>query len=280
MFAQLEEVNTKIKPFSVRTAAKIWADEHTSQKMLAFHFDDNLNAASRSTSFINRSVSWIVTHFNLGKDSKVIDFGCGPGLYTTQLAKFGANITGIDFSNHSLDYAKQLAKKEKVSVKYLCEDYLKIKIKGKYDLIIMIMCDYCALAPDERKTLLDKFHSLLNKNGVILLDVCSLESYKKVSTQSSYEKNMLDGFWSKDPYYAFLNIDTYEKEKISLDKYTIIKKDSIDKVYYWVQYFNLDMLSKELNESNLKIDEYYSDVAGSPWDEKSDEFAVVIRKQS
>lgn len=280
MFKLLEEINTKIKPFSVTTAAKIWADEHTSQKMLAFHFNDTVNAASRSTDFMNSSVSWIATHFNLGESSKVIDFGCGPGLYTTRLAKFGAKVTGIDFSNYSLNYAKQLAKDENVNVEYLCEDYLQADIKGKYDLIIMIMCDYCALAPQERKKLLTKFHSILNKDGAILLDVCSLEGYKKISTQSSYEKNMLDGFWSKDPYYAFLNIDTYDKEKISLDKYTIIKKDTIDKVYYWVQYYDQSMLSKELNQSNFEIDEYYSDVAGTPWNKNSDEFAVVLRKKS
>lgn len=246
--------------------------------MFAYHFDDSVNAVSRSATFMNNSVASMAAHFNLGKDSKVIDFGCGPGLYTTRLAKFGAQVTGIDFSKHSLDYAKKLAKTENVDVKYLCEDYLEVELEEKYDLIILIMCDYCALAPQQRKKLLDKFHSILNKNGKVLLDVCSLEGYKKVSTEAKYEKNMLNGFWSKDPYYGFLNIDKYDKEKITLDKYTIVKNDTIDRVYYWVQYYDQAALSKEFAQSGFKINEYYSDVAGTPWSENSDEFAVVAIK--
>ena len=248
--------------------------------MLAYHFDDTVNAASRSSTFINASIAWIITHFNITKNSKIIDFGCGPGLYTTKLAKFGADVTGIDFSKHSIAYAQELAKAENVVVNYHCEDYLQAEIEEKFDLIIMIMCDYCALAPDERKQLLQKFHSLLKKDGAILLDVCSFQGYKNVKQKASYEKNMLNGFWSEKPYYAFLNIDKYDDEKISVDKYTIFKEDgSRDEVYYWVQYFSKEKLAQELAQSQFIVSEYYSDVAGTPWSDSSEEFAVVIRKK-
>ena len=59
--------------------------------------------------FINRSVEWIAAAFNIGTDSKIADFGCGPGLYTERLAKCGANVTVIYVSIRSIEYAMDLA---------------------------------------------------------------------------------------------------------------------------------------------------------------------------
>jgi len=37
MFEELERINARPKPFEFYTASDLWADEHTSEKMLAFH---------------------------------------------------------------------------------------------------------------------------------------------------------------------------------------------------------------------------------------------------
>jgi 2-polyprenyl-3-methyl-5-hydroxy-6-metoxy-1,4-benzoquinol methylase len=68
-----------------------------------------IDASSRNTGFIKRSVEWIVSRFEVDKNSEIADFGCGPGLYTNLLAERGAMVTGIDFSENSLKYAKQTA---------------------------------------------------------------------------------------------------------------------------------------------------------------------------
>ena len=57
----------------------------------------------KQSSSIDRSVEWIASRFNIDRDSTIVDFGCGPGLYTPRLAKRGANVTGIDFSGRSIE---------------------------------------------------------------------------------------------------------------------------------------------------------------------------------
>jgi len=52
-------------------------------------------------------------------------------------------VTGVDFSHNSLEY----------------------------DLITMIMCDYTALSPMQRKKLLGIFCRILKPGGSIILDV-------------------------------------------------------------------------------------------------------------
>ena len=112
MFEELENINVRPEPFEFYTASELWTDEHTSQKMLTYHLNDDVDLSSRNAAFINRSVEWIGRHFEVRAGTKIADFGCGPGLYTTRLAKMQADVTGIDFSKSSIQYAQQAAKKE------------------------------------------------------------------------------------------------------------------------------------------------------------------------
>ena len=102
MFEELERINERPEPFQFYTASDLWTDEHRSKQMLSFHLNEAVDVSSRNAEFINRSVKWIVSEFNIGRDSNIADFGCGPGLYATRLAKSGANVTGIDFSKRSI----------------------------------------------------------------------------------------------------------------------------------------------------------------------------------
>jgi len=278
MFQELEEINRRPVPFESYTASELWTDEHTSKQMLAFHLNENIDVASRRAAFIDRSVDWIVSRFGVSKDTKVADFGCGPGLYAARLARKQAKVTGIDFSKRSIQYAIEDAERSGLSIRYVNENYLDFETEDRFDLVLMIMCDFCALSPEQRKQMLGKFHKLLNPSGHVLLDVYSLASFEQREEIAKYEWNLLDGFWSPNKYYGFLNTFKYEKEKVVLDKYTIVEADRLRTVYNWLQYFDPDAINVEFVESGFKVDELYSDVAGSIFDAKAGEFAVVARK--
>ena len=158
------------------------------------------------------------------------------------------------------------------------QNYLEYETEDRYDLIIMIMCDFCALGPQQRKVLLSKFSNLLRPGGAVLLDVYSLEAFAGRKEQAVYEANLLDGFWSPNKYYGFLNTIKYEEEKVVLDKYTIIEPARTRTVYNWLQYFTTDSLKREFEDNGLKVEEYYADVAGKEFRQESFEFAIVARK--
>ena len=278
MFKELKEINTRSEPFQFYTADELWTNEHTSKKMLEYHLNESIDAASRNKSFIDKSVEWIVSHFGVNKNTEVADFGCGPGLYTTMLAEKGAVVTGIDFSKNSLQYAKQVADKKGLDINYVQTNYLDFETTNSFDLIIMIMCDFCALSPAQRTKLLSKFKSLLKPGGSVLLDVYSMNSFKQKEESANYELNQLDGFWSPEDYYCFVNTFKYEKEKVILDKYTIIEESRMRTVYNWLQFYSLDSLRNEFEENGLKIEEIYSDVAAKAFTSESTEIAIVARK--
>lgn len=279
MFDQLEEINSRPKPFEFYTAEKLWTDEHTSKKMLNYHLDDSVDLASRRKEFITKSVNWIVSYFHIGTDTSIADFGCGPGLYTTLFAETLADVTGIDFSSRSIQYAKQIADQKALNITYYQQNYLDFDTKKRFDLITMIFCDYCALSYSQRKTLLAKFHTLLKPGGSVLLDVHSLNSFNSRDETAIYERNQLDNFWSPDNYYGFLNTFKYDKEKITLDKYTIVEETRTRVVYNWLQYFSLESLKAEFEEIGFEVVNIFSDVAGSVFYTESPDIAIVAKKK-
>ena len=278
MFEELEKFNQRPEPFQYYTASDLWTDEHTSKQMLSYHLNEDVDVSSRNAEFIKRSVEWIVAQFNIGNETRIADFGCGPGLYATALAKHGANVTGIDFSKRSIDYAKEVAAREQLNINYLNQNYLEFDAEEQFDLVVMIMCDFCVLSPTQRKMLLNKFHSMLKPGGSVLLDVNSLSAFEQREESATYELNQLNGFWSPNKYYGFVNTFKYDEEKVILDKYTIIEPERTREVYNWFQYFTPEDLEKEFVEAGFSIKDLYSDVAGSPYDQKNSEFAVIARK--
>lgn len=278
VFKELQEINSRPIPFQFYTADELWANEHTSQQMLEYHLNESIDVSSRNRRFIERSVEWIVSHFGVGKKTAIADFGCGPGLYTTRLAERGANVCGIDFSKNSLEYAKQVASQKKLEINYVHTNYLDFETAQKFDLITMIMCDFCVLSPSQRKTMLSKFYSFLEPGGAVLLDVYSLNSFDQKEESAAYEFNQLNGFWSPRDYYCFVNTFKYHKEKVTLDKYTIVEESQTRVVYNWLQHFSKDTLRDEFEDNGFTVEGFYSDVAGTPYAHGSNEIAIIARK--
>ena len=278
MFKKLKEINSRPGPFEFYTADELWTNKYTSKQMLAYHLNESVDVSSRKVEFIDRSVEWIVSNFGVDGNSQIADFGCGPGLYSSRLAKKGAKVTGIDFSENSIRYAREAAEELALNINYIHANYLDFNTPERFDLIIMIMCDFCALSTEQRKLMIKKFDSFLKPGGSVLLDVYSLKSFDQKVESASYELNQLNNFWSPEDYYCFVNTFKYEEEKVTLDKYTIIEESRTRTVYNWLQHFSKESLQVEFEENGFKVEGFYSDVAGSSFDPETAEIAVVAKK--
>ena len=277
MFELLKQINRRPALFECYTADALWTDEHTAGEMLKYHLNEDLAMASRTGAFIERSVTWLQSRFAIGAATRVADFGCGPGLYTARLAALGAQVTGIDFSANSLGYARQEATRRRLAVDYQQQNYLEFASDKRFDLITLIMCDFCALSPEQRRQLLGIFRAHLAEGGAVVLDVYSLASYRQRQEFAGYEHRQLNGFWAAGDYYGFLNTFKYDDEKVVLDKYTIVEATRTREVCNWLQYYSLEALTREFAESGFTIREVFADAAGAPYREDGPEFAVVAQ---
>lgn len=279
MFHKLERINERPAVFSQMTVADLWTDPHISEGMLRFHLDGSVDVSSHKTEFIEAAVSWIREAFQLTDGSRVLDLGCGPGLYASRLARAGADVTGIDFSSRSIAYAREAAAKDGLPATYVNEDYLAWQPEGRFDLVMMIMRDYCAIGLDRRRVLLDKIERLLAPQGAFVFDVDSLVALEARTESAWYAPAPEGGFFSASPYFEFLASFVYSEERVFLEKHVIVEAERTRALYDWVQHFSPESLATELGESGLEIASVLGDVTGRAFDPQAGEFAVVARRQ-
>lgn len=278
MFNSLEQINARPKPFSVYSAEDLWADPHTSERMLAFHLDGEVNLASRTTEFIRRSLDWLATQIDVDNGASVLDLGCGPGLYSNALARRGARVVGIDFSERSIHYARKTAPAEPIRPVYIHQDYLEAPIEGTFDLVLMAMCDFCVLSPTQRSSLLGRVQSALAPNGRFVFDVYGLRSLQERTETVMYAPQLMDGFWAPNPYHGFLHTFVYKSERVTLDKYEIIESTRTRTIYNWLQYYDVPSLSRELASSGLRVEEACGDLTGTELTPDPTEFCAVATR--
>ena len=126
--------------------------------------------------------------------------------------------------------------------------------------------------------LLRILHESLKDDGAILFDVPSLAAFARREEGTEYGENLMAGFRAAGPYYGFRHSFKYEEEKLALDKYTIVEPSRTWEVYNWAQYFDPESLAREVDAAGLRVIETYVDVAGGPYREDADQFAVVAVK--
>ena len=269
-------------PFGVETVRELWTDPYTSKQMLRFHLDDEVNAASRKKSFIDRSVQWILDEFSLGEGSAVIDFGCGPGLYTPALGRNCLQVTGVDFSARSLDYAREKAAEEGHPVEYHLCDYLDYQPRKLYDAALLIMGDYCAMSFEKRLRFLRMVRTALKPGGFFLFDLFSLSRFSRLRETWTFRYSPGEGFWSGKPYYEFFHRVLYREQGIVLEKYVIIEAGRSRVIYNWLEHFSPEKLKRELAMASFVPVHFWGSVAGDSYRAGDDEFAVmaVTRRQA
>lgn len=278
LFRLLEAIGRRPAVFSRSTTEALWASPETSEMLLRFHLDGGIDVASRRTETIERSVDWIAATFDLGAGRRVIDLGCGPGLYTNRLARTGARVTGIDLSPRSIEHARATAAEAGLEVEHVVGDYLSMgPVGGPFDLALMIMCDYCALDPDRRSRLLRRVTELLRPGGAFLFDVYSLALFATWEEDVAYGPALMDGFWSPRPYHGFLHTFRYDAERVALEKYVIVEADRWSEHYHWFQHFDPTSLERELAANGLRGERVLGDVTGADYDAEAPEFAVIAR---
>ena len=277
MCYNLSQINNRPRPWEFHTSDMLWTDTHIAKQMMSYHLNETVDAASRNHAFIKDSVTWMTNRFSIGEGECVADFGCGPGLYTLPLAQTGARVTGIDFSENSLRYARERATEQGIDINYTMQDYLDYETEQKFDLIIMIMCDFCALSPAQRGTILRKFRRLLKPSGSVVLDVYTTHWFWQKQEAATYEHNHMNGFWSADDYYTFVNSFKYDSEQLVLDQYTVIEASRTRMIYNWQQTYSRESLMHEFTENGLNIREWYADVAGRKYDPHATEMAIIAQ---
>jgi SAM-dependent methyltransferase len=229
----------------------LWTDNYISKNMLTAHLDLDSDAASRNLETIKKTVKWIKA--KIPENGRILDLGCGPGLYTTSLARKGYSVTGIDISQNSISYARKRAVEEGLRIDFFCKDYLQEDIGTGYDVVIFIYCDFGALIPSEQKVILNKIYNSLNENGVFIFDV--FQSGLCKTKKEKRDWHYMDGgdFWSEKPHLLLEEVKHFSKQKAWGTRTVIIENKETIEYITWDNYYTINMITKFLKENNFQV---------------------------
>ncbi len=271
------EISTKPKPYSPGTA-QMWTDEYISTQLLEVHLNQHVDLASRNTKTIDLTVDWILDKVS-GKNLKILDLGCGPGLYTSKFAKKGHTVTGLDFSTNSIDYATEAAQKDSLDITYRRQDYFTLDEENKYDLIIMIFTDFGVLNPSQRQTLLANIHRALKPGGTFLFDVLNSNAPVKETGNRNWEM-AAKGFWRPTPYIALNESFYYEKEDVALNQHLVLDEfENFESYRFWIHTFTHDQLNKLLDSAGFRAIDCYDKILPDSAFYTSDSITFCICKK-
>lgn len=276
MYLELAEFIRRPEPFSRYTTDRLWTDPHVARRMLAFHLDASHDLASRSGAAIDGFVDWLDARLGLG-GKRVLDLGCGPGLYASRMAARGALVTGLDFSIVSLQHARAAAVAAGQAIAYMQADYHRDPLPGPADIVTLIYGDYNPMSPDRRRRLLGQVRQTLAPGGVFVFDVFSRGQFEQFAAGLAFGHRFMNGFWSAGDYFGFKVSHRYEDEAISLDRYRICRPDEEFEIFNWIQYFDPADLAAELAESGFACDAPLDIATGAAWTPGPTPFAVIAR---
>ncbi|MBN2595612.1 class I SAM-dependent methyltransferase [Labilibaculum sp.] len=277
-FSLLEKITKKPKLFA-KDDGNFWQDPYVSEHLLNAHLDDESDQGSRKYQDIVQSVLWLSEYLKLPEDSKLLDLGCGPGLYSENFYGQGFAVTGIDFSQSSIDYAKEQAEEFNYRIKYICQDYMEMDYKEEFDVITLIYGDLCVLSHDDRTLLLQKVKKALKPRGYLIFDVFTKHYFENEEPEQSWYISKEDGFWSEEEHLLLQSHYKYKKDKVRLDKYTMILKNGEIRTHnLWKHYFSLERAITMMRESGFSVKDYWSDLQGNPFEENSRWIGMAVQK--
>lgn len=153
---------------------------------------------------------FVFNQLDFNKKGQVLDIGCCESFVSINLATAGFQVTGMDIRDYPLQHP---------NLKFIKDDICQTKIKTKFDYVISLSTlehiglDTIYGQSDQRtddKKAIDKAHSLLKKNGKLILTLPASRKDWQTSFMRMYSPKKLEQYLDK---FAKVNIRYFAPDK-------------------------------------------------------------------
>jgi SAM-dependent methyltransferase len=199
-----------------------WNTPDFSRRMLNEHLSQEHDAASRRFEIIDKHVQWIHNQVLKGNPTRVLDLGCGPGLYTNRLARLGHRCVGIDFSPASIAYAREQAEEASLECTYIQQDIRTADYGDAYGLVMSIFGEFNVFRPGEARRILEKACRALVANGFLLLEPHTFAAVVKIGQQPASWYSAEEGLFSEEPHLCLQENFWDPGDHVAIQRYYII----------------------------------------------------------
>jgi cyclopropane fatty-acyl-phospholipid synthase-like methyltransferase len=257
-----------------------WNEPGFSRRMLGEHLSQEHDWASRRATTIQKHVDWIHQKVLSGQPARLLDLGCGPGLYTSRLAKLGHECTGLDFSPASIEYASDYARKANLRCSYQLEDLRKADFGSGYDLVMFIFGEFNVFTPQDARRILQKAHQAIQPKGSLLLEVHTFDVVRQVGTQASSWYSSESDLFSDRPHLCLQENFWDEDRSVATQRYFIVDAQTSQVTRYAssMQAYSEAQYRNMLEECGFQDIAFYLSLTGENDPTQPGLFAILARK--
>ena len=255
-----------------------WNEPGFSARMLKEHLSQAHDAASRRFEIIDRHVAWIHHHVLGGHSARVLDLGCGPGLYSNRLARLGHTCVGIDFGPASIAYAQEEAATDGLACTFQLADIREADYGQGYDLAMLIYGEMNVFRPGDIRAILDKAARALVPGGVLLLEPQSYVGIEREARSGRSWYATPSGLFSDSPHLVLTENSWNAERAVGSTRHIVVDADSGEVT--WVAMSNRAYTNEGfrdlLRESGFDDVAFYPSLTGDA--AEGDELLVVTAR--
>jgi SAM-dependent methyltransferase len=192
--------------------------------MLREHLSQEHDRASRRSIVVDAHVAWLHEDLLQRRPSSVLDLGCGPGLYTSRLARLGHECVGTDMSPASIAHARRETETSKLSCTYQCADVRIANLGQAFDLVMLISGELNALPPDDARMLLSKAYVALGERGTLLLEVHPADAVRSAGARPPFWYSAEQGLFSDRPHVLLQEHSWEQTSSTAAIRYSIVMR--------------------------------------------------------
>lgn len=257
-----------------RGTGNIWTEEYIAKQMLKAHLDKTSDGASRNIEAIEKTVDFI--NKAIKKNSTILDLGCGPGLYAERLFQLGHSITGIDFSENTIQYARNHAKQENLHIEYRCEDMFQLNYNKQFDVVMQIYGEINTFSGYEREQIFRIVRDALKPEGVFIFDVTTPVHRKKSGLSNKWYISE-NGFWRGNRHLVLEEGFAYE-DNIWLDQYIVMDEEEIKVYRNWFHNYTKKDIETIVLEAGFTKVNVINSLTGESNSNESEWITVIAEK--
>jgi SAM-dependent methyltransferase len=252
-----------------------WHDPAFSARMLAEHLSQEHDAASRRAGSIDAHVRWIHERLLHGRPARILDLGCGPGLYATRLAALGHTCRGIDYAPASIEYARSIAGEARLPCTYELADIRTASFGHDFTLVMLIYGELNAFRPADARAILVKARSALAEGGLLLLEVHTEAAVRRLGHTPPTWRSAAHGLFSDRPHLRLDESFFDEENQAATLRYLVIDAESaiVDWYAQSIQAYSVEAYRSLVEESGFVIEEVVPALDGT---DASGNFIVLI----
>jgi SAM-dependent methyltransferase len=150
-----------------------WGRPEFARRLLREHLDQSHDGASRRGSVIAAQMRRL-RRLLPPAPARILDAGCGPGLYAVPLAQLGHQVTGVDVSAPALRHARGLARDAHVlrNTRFVKGDLRDLALPaGGFDAVLLVYFVLEAFSRADQPKVLARLAAALAPHGILVAEL-------------------------------------------------------------------------------------------------------------